>query len=134
MTNLTFEIDDEDGNVKGPALYDSLSVGPYTLDRFGFVLLSIIGYIYSCKSFLLERVYPLFIHIISILEKDCSVIRFKHSSKFVSSLYMTIAEILGLFIIYSLRIYSSFCITFFVSDFSLNIGLTNIIVQFSFLN
>ena len=39
MTNLTFEIDDEDGNVKGPALYDSLSVGPYTLDRFGFVLI-----------------------------------------------------------------------------------------------
>ena len=39
MTNLTFEIDDEDGNVKGPALYDSLSVGPYTLDKFGFALI-----------------------------------------------------------------------------------------------
>ena len=39
MTNLTFEIDDEDGNVKGLALYDSLTVGPYTLDKFGFALI-----------------------------------------------------------------------------------------------
>ena len=38
ITNLTFEIDDEDGNVKGLSLYDSISVGSYSLDKFGFVL------------------------------------------------------------------------------------------------
>ena len=39
MSNLTFELDDEDGNVKGLAFYDSLSVGPYILDKFGLVLI-----------------------------------------------------------------------------------------------
>ena len=39
VSNLTFEIDDEDGNVKGLSLYDTISVGPYTLDSFGFVLI-----------------------------------------------------------------------------------------------
>ena len=38
MTKLQFEIDDEDGNVKGPSIYDSLTVGPYTLKKFGLVL------------------------------------------------------------------------------------------------
>ena len=38
LTPLEFEIDDEDGNVKGPSLYDTLTVGPYTLDKFGMVL------------------------------------------------------------------------------------------------
>ena len=39
LSNLTFEIDDEDGNVKGLSLYDTISVGPYTLQNFGFVLI-----------------------------------------------------------------------------------------------
>ena len=39
ISNLTFEIDDEDGNVKGLSLYDAITVGPYTLDKFGFVLI-----------------------------------------------------------------------------------------------
>ena len=39
ISNLTFEIDDEDGNVKGLSLYDAITVGPYTLDNFGFVLI-----------------------------------------------------------------------------------------------
>jgi hypothetical protein len=38
VSNLQFEIDDEDGNVKGPSIYDSLTVGPYKLNKFGFVL------------------------------------------------------------------------------------------------
>ena len=38
MSTLEFEIDDEDGNVKGPSFYDSLTVGPFSLDRFGMVL------------------------------------------------------------------------------------------------
>lgn len=38
ITPLHFEIDDEDGNVKGLSIYDSIKVGPYTLERFGFVL------------------------------------------------------------------------------------------------
>ena len=38
VTDLHFEIDDEDGNVKGPSIYDSLTVGPYTLNKFGLVL------------------------------------------------------------------------------------------------
>ena len=33
-----FEIDDEDGNVRGKPLYDSVTVGPFSLDQFGFVL------------------------------------------------------------------------------------------------
>jgi hypothetical protein len=38
VTSLNFEIDDEDGNVKGLSVYDSLTVGPYTLNKFGFVM------------------------------------------------------------------------------------------------
>ena len=38
VSKLQFEIDDEDGNVKGPSIYDSLTVGPYTLNKFGMVL------------------------------------------------------------------------------------------------
>ena len=38
MTELQFEIDDEDGNVKGLSFYDSLIVGPYSLNKFGMVL------------------------------------------------------------------------------------------------
>ena len=38
ITDLQFEIDDEDGNVKGPSFYDSLTVGPYSLNKFGMVL------------------------------------------------------------------------------------------------
>ena len=33
-----FEIDDEDGNVRGTPVYDSINVGPFSLDKFGFVL------------------------------------------------------------------------------------------------
>ena len=38
LSNLQFEIDDEDGNVKGLSFYDSLKVGPFTLNKFGMVL------------------------------------------------------------------------------------------------
>ena len=38
VSPLEFEIDDEDGNVKGHPFYDSLTVGPYTLNKFGMVL------------------------------------------------------------------------------------------------
>ena len=38
LSKLQFEIDDEDGNVKGPSFYDSLTVGPFSLDKFGMVL------------------------------------------------------------------------------------------------
>jgi len=38
VTKLNFEIDDEDGNVKGLSVYDTLTVGPFTLNKFGFVL------------------------------------------------------------------------------------------------
>ncbi len=38
LSKLEFEIDDEDGNVKGPSFYDSLTVGPFTLKKFGMVL------------------------------------------------------------------------------------------------
>ena len=36
IISLEFEIDDEDGNVKGHPFYDSLTVGPY--NKFGMVL------------------------------------------------------------------------------------------------
>ena len=35
-----FEIDDEDGNVRGIPVYDSINVGPFSLDKFGFVLVN----------------------------------------------------------------------------------------------
>ena len=38
LSHLHFEIDDEDGNVKGPSFYDSLTVGDFSLKRFGMVL------------------------------------------------------------------------------------------------
>ena len=38
LSPLHFEIDDEDGNVRGPSFYDSLTVGPFSLKRFGMVL------------------------------------------------------------------------------------------------
>ena len=38
LSKLHFEIDDEDGNVRGPSFYDSLTVGPFSLQRFGMVL------------------------------------------------------------------------------------------------
>jgi hypothetical protein len=44
-----FEIDDEDGNVRGTPIYDSITVGPFTLDRFGFVLVQ--GYQNDFKDF-----------------------------------------------------------------------------------
>ena len=35
-----FEIDDEDGNVRGIPVYDTINVGPFSLDKFGFVLVN----------------------------------------------------------------------------------------------
>ena len=37
-TNKTFEVEDEDGDVRGKACYDSIKVGDIYLDHFGFVL------------------------------------------------------------------------------------------------
>ena len=37
-TNKTFEVEDEDGDVRGKACYDSLKVGDISLKHFGFVL------------------------------------------------------------------------------------------------
>ena len=37
VTDKTFEINDEDGNVKGKATYDKLSVGDYSIKKMGFV-------------------------------------------------------------------------------------------------
>ena len=37
-TNKTFDVEDEDGDVRGKAVYDSVKVGPYELDKMGFVL------------------------------------------------------------------------------------------------
>ena len=36
--SLGFEIDDEDGNVKGHPFYDSLTVGPYNLNKIDMIL------------------------------------------------------------------------------------------------
>ena len=44
-----FEIDDEDGNVRGTPVYDSVTVGPFSLDRFGFVVVQ--GYQKDFKDF-----------------------------------------------------------------------------------
>ena len=49
VVNKEFEIDDEDGNVRGTPVYDSVTVGPYTLDRFGFVVVQ--GYQRDFKDF-----------------------------------------------------------------------------------
>ena len=49
VLNKEFEIDDEDGNVKGTPVYDSVTVGPYSLDKFGFVLVQ--GYQKDFKDF-----------------------------------------------------------------------------------
>ena len=49
IVNKEFEIDDEDGNVRGTPVYDSVTVGPYTLDRFGFVVVQ--GYQSEFKDF-----------------------------------------------------------------------------------
>ena len=37
-TNKTFEVEDEDGDVRGKSCYDSVQVGDITLNHFGFVL------------------------------------------------------------------------------------------------
>ena len=37
-TNKTFEVEDEDGDVRGKACYDAISVGDISLNHFGFVL------------------------------------------------------------------------------------------------
>ena len=37
-TNKTFEVEDEDGDVRGKACYDSIKIGDISLDHFGFVL------------------------------------------------------------------------------------------------
>ena len=37
-TNKTFEVEDEDGDVRGKACYDTIKVGDMTLEHFGFVL------------------------------------------------------------------------------------------------
>ena len=36
-TNKTFEVEDEDGDVRGKACYDTIKVGGITLEHFGFV-------------------------------------------------------------------------------------------------
>ena len=38
LSKLEFEINDEDGNVKGASFYDSLKVGQFTLNKFGMIL------------------------------------------------------------------------------------------------
>ena len=44
-----FEIDDEDGNVRGNAIYDSITIGSFSLDKFGLVLVQ--GYEKDFKDF-----------------------------------------------------------------------------------
>ena len=43
-TNKTFEVEDEDGDVRGKACYDSIKVGDIALDHFGFVLVDAFEY------------------------------------------------------------------------------------------
>ena len=38
-TNKTFEVEDEDGDVRGKACYDSLKVGNIALNHFGLVII-----------------------------------------------------------------------------------------------
>ena len=49
ISSKEFEIDDEDGNVIGNPVYDSVTVGPFSLERFGFVLAQ--GYQRGFKDF-----------------------------------------------------------------------------------
>ena len=49
LINKEFEIDDEDGNVRGNPVHDSVTVGPFTLEKFGFVLVK--GYQKDFKDF-----------------------------------------------------------------------------------
>ena len=48
-TNKTFEVEDEDGDVRGKACYDSLKVGNIALNHFGFVLVD--EFEYNFKDF-----------------------------------------------------------------------------------
>lgn len=48
-TNKTFEVEDEDGDVRGKACYDSLKVGDISLNHFGFVLVD--EFEYDFKDF-----------------------------------------------------------------------------------
>ena len=46
-TNKTFELDDEGGNVKGKATFDSMEVGNFKLDKMGFVQVNEFEYGFS---------------------------------------------------------------------------------------
>ena len=48
-TNKTFEIEDEDGDVRGKACYENIKVGDMSLDHFGFVLVD--EFEYNFKDF-----------------------------------------------------------------------------------
>ena len=48
-TNKTFEVEDEDGDVRGKACYDSLKIGDISLNHFGFVLVD--EFEYEFKDF-----------------------------------------------------------------------------------
>lgn len=48
-TNKTFEVEDEDGDVRGKACYDSVKVGDISLNHFGFVLVD--EFEYDFKDF-----------------------------------------------------------------------------------
>ena len=48
-TNKTFEVEDEDGDVRGKACYDTLKVGDMSIDNFGFVLVD--EFEYNFKDF-----------------------------------------------------------------------------------
>ena len=48
-TNKTFEVEDEDGDVRGKACYDSVKVGDISLEHFGFVLVD--EFEYNFKDF-----------------------------------------------------------------------------------
>lgn len=48
-TNKTFEVEDEDGDVRGKACYDSIKVGDISLNNFGFVLVD--EFEYNFKDF-----------------------------------------------------------------------------------
>ena len=48
-TNKTFEVEDEDGDVRGKACYDNIKVGDISLNHFGFVLVN--EFEYNFKDF-----------------------------------------------------------------------------------
>ena len=48
-TNKTFEVEDEDGDVRGKACYDSIKIGDISLNHFGFVLVD--EFEYDFKDF-----------------------------------------------------------------------------------